>query len=59
MTDFSQITVIDIKENDDGTFSVQFDMSHELLSLFAGIGIHKVLLETAQEKLESENETNE
>jgi len=59
MVDVSEFNIVDIKENDDGTFSVQFDMSYELLTLFAGVGIQKILLEAAQEKLESENETNE
>jgi hypothetical protein len=59
MVDVSEFNIVDIKENVDGTFSVQFDMSYELLTLFAGVGIQKVLLEAAQEKLESENETNE
>jgi hypothetical protein len=59
MIDVSEFNIVDIKENVDGTFSVQFDMSYELLTLFAGVGIQKVLLEAAQEKLESENETNE
>jgi hypothetical protein len=59
MVDVSEFNIVDIKENVDGTFSVQFDMSYELLTLFAGVGIQKVLLEAAQAKLESENETNE
>jgi hypothetical protein len=59
MIDVSEFNIVDIKENVDGTFSVQFDMSYELLTLFAGVGIQKVLLEAAQAKLESENETNE
>jgi hypothetical protein len=59
MIDVSEFNIVDIRENVDGTFSVQFDMSYELLTLFAGVGIQKVLLEAAQAKLESENETNE
>jgi hypothetical protein len=59
MVDVSEFNIVDIKENVDGTFSVQFDMSYELLTLFAGVGIQKVLLEAAREKLENENETNE
>jgi hypothetical protein len=59
MSDIGQIEVVDIKENEDGTFSVQFDMTPDVLSLFAGIGIHRVLLEAAQQKLESEGTSDE
>jgi hypothetical protein len=54
-----EIEVFDIEENEDGTVTIKFDMSQDLLNLFAGIGINKVLIDAANEKLGEQSKTED
>lgn len=51
--------IVDIKDHDDGSATVTFDMSSELLRFFAEIGIRKVIMDsvanTLQGKVEHEH----
>ena len=37
--------IVEIKDNDDGSSTVTFDMSPELLKFFAEVGIHKAIMD--------------
>lgn len=56
MTVSQDIEIVGIIDNDDKSVTVSFDMSIESLYFFAGIGIKKVLVDAANEKLETEDE---
>lgn len=38
--------IVEIKDHDDGSATVTFDMSPELLKFFAEIGIRKVIMDS-------------
>lgn len=59
MTVSRDIEIVEIETNGDETVTVTFDMSIELLSLFAGIGIKKVLVDAANENLGAEDESTD
>lgn len=49
MTEF---TIVDIKDNEDGSATVQIDMDYDTLIQFAKIGIMKVIEEGAKQVIE-------
>lgn len=46
-----EFTVVDVKDNEDGSAIMQVDMDYETLVLFAKIGIKKVLEDEANRVL--------
>lgn len=55
-----KLDIVEIIDNDDGSCTVTFDMDQETLKIFAGIGINKVLLDSADKVIkENSNITEE
>lgn len=50
------IQIVEIKENDDGSSTVTFDMSPELLTFFATICIRKAIMDFVDNTLQDEAE---
>ena len=48
--------IVEIKDNDDGSSTVTFDMSQELLTFFATIGIRKAIMDFVDNTLQDEAE---
>ena len=48
--------IVEIKDNDDGSSTVTFDMSPELLTFFATIGIRKAIMDFVDNTLQDEAE---
>ena len=48
--------IVEIKDNDDGSSTVTFDMSPELLNFFATIGIRKAIMDFVDNTLQDEAE---
>ena len=48
------IQIVEVKDNDDGSSTVTFDMSPELLKFFAEIGIRKVIMDTVTNTVQGE-----
>ena len=48
--------IVEIKDNDDGSATVTFDMSPELLKFFATIGIRKAIMDFVDNTLQDEAE---
>lgn len=46
--------IVEIKDNDDGSATVTFDMSPELLKFFAEIGIRKAIMDTVANTVQGE-----
>ena len=49
------LEVLDIKDNDDGSATITVDMDQETLKTFAGIGILKVLKDSAEDIINAQN----
>lgn len=48
--------IVEIKDNDDGSSTVTFDMSPELLRFFAEVGIRKAIMDFVDNTLQDEAE---
>ena len=54
----TQIEVVSVNENEDGTMSVTFDMDQESVIAFAKVGLLKVLIDAAKDVLNEEVDDN-
>lgn len=48
--------IVEIKDNDDGSATVVFDMSSDLIKFFAEIGIRKVIMDSVANTIQDEVE---
>ena len=46
----SEIEIVEVKDNDDGSANVTFALSTGALKFYAAIGLYEVLLRAAEEK---------
>ena len=46
----SEIEIVEMKNNDDGSANITFAMGIEALKFYAAIGLYEVLLRAAEEK---------
>jgi hypothetical protein len=48
-----EMQIVEIKDHDDGSATVTFDMSPELLKFFAEIGIRKVIMDSVANTIQN------
>ena len=52
----NNIEIVDIVDNEDGSSTVVFDMSNDLIKLFVEIGLRKVIMDTVANTVQDEAE---